>query len=221
MALPEGERPTLAQAASMIDAAMEAADRFYPAFDFLLDGRQVARGGDRRLHVRDRRPGLIRPAHDADPAHRRRTHGRRAGRRAGCAPAPSPASDLLIRDPGARRRGCWPRGALLNPRRGDDRAGQDRAAGGQAADLARGRRRGRAACWRADAVIVSIAAGVATADIAAAFGGRRVARVMPTTAVAIGQGTAIDLRRRSRGPRPRPRPVRRRSAPSSISTTRT
>ena len=36
MALPEGERPTLPQTASMIDAAMEAADRFYPAFDFLL-----------------------------------------------------------------------------------------------------------------------------------------------------------------------------------------
>jgi pyrroline-5-carboxylate reductase len=42
----------------------------------------------------------------------------------------------------------------------------------------------------ADAVIVSIAAGVASADVAAAFGGRRVARVMPTTAAAIGQGTA-------------------------------
>jgi pyrroline-5-carboxylate reductase len=42
----------------------------------------------------------------------------------------------------------------------------------------------------ADAVVVSIAAGVATADISAAFGGRRVARVMPTTAAAIGQGTA-------------------------------
>jgi len=42
----------------------------------------------------------------------------------------------------------------------------------------------------ADAVIVSIAAGVASADIAAAFGARRVARVMPTTAAAIGQGTA-------------------------------
>src|SRR5580698_1671289 len=41
-----------------------------------------------------------------------------------------------------------------------------------------------------DAIIVSIAAGVASADIAAAFGGRRVARVMPTTAAAIGQGTA-------------------------------
>ena len=41
-----------------------------------------------------------------------------------------------------------------------------------------------------DAVIVSIAAGVACADIAAAFAGRRVARVMPTTAAAIGQGTA-------------------------------
>jgi pyrroline-5-carboxylate reductase len=42
----------------------------------------------------------------------------------------------------------------------------------------------------ADAVIVSIAAGVASADVAAAFGGRQVARVMPTTAAEIGQGTA-------------------------------
>jgi pyrroline-5-carboxylate reductase len=41
-----------------------------------------------------------------------------------------------------------------------------------------------------DAVIVSIAAGVAAADIAAMFQGRRVARVMPTTAAAIGRGTA-------------------------------
>lgn len=40
MVLTTGERPTLAQAASMIDAAMEAADRFYPAFNFLLtDGK--------------------------------------------------------------------------------------------------------------------------------------------------------------------------------------
>ena len=36
--LPTGERPTLAQAASMIDTAVEAADRFYPAFDFLMKG---------------------------------------------------------------------------------------------------------------------------------------------------------------------------------------
>jgi hypothetical protein len=28
----------MAQTASMIDAAMEAADRFYPAFDFLITG---------------------------------------------------------------------------------------------------------------------------------------------------------------------------------------
>ena len=41
-----------------------------------------------------------------------------------------------------------------------------------------------------DAVIVSIAAGVSSADISAAFGGRAVARVMPTTAVAVCQGTA-------------------------------
>ena len=41
-----------------------------------------------------------------------------------------------------------------------------------------------------DAVIVSIAAGVPAAALAQAFGGRAVARVMPTTAVAIGQGVA-------------------------------
>jgi hypothetical protein len=28
----------MAQTASMIDAAIEAADRFYPAFDFLING---------------------------------------------------------------------------------------------------------------------------------------------------------------------------------------
>jgi pyrroline-5-carboxylate reductase len=42
----------------------------------------------------------------------------------------------------------------------------------------------------ADAVIVSIAAGVRAGDISKEFGGRCVARVMPTTAAAIGQGTA-------------------------------
>lgn len=40
-----------------------------------------------------------------------------------------------------------------------------------------------------DAVIVSVAAGVKCSDMAEAFGGRRIARVMPTTAVAINQGT--------------------------------
>ncbi|HUO21075.1 MAG TPA: YbjN domain-containing protein [Caulobacteraceae bacterium] len=38
LALPSGDRPTLSQAASMIDAAVEGADRFYPAFDFLING---------------------------------------------------------------------------------------------------------------------------------------------------------------------------------------
>jgi len=47
------------------------------------------------------------------------------------------------------------------------------------------------AAWlQAEAVIVSIVAGVATRDLAREFGDRPVARVMPTTAAAIGQGTA-------------------------------
>jgi pyrroline-5-carboxylate reductase len=41
-----------------------------------------------------------------------------------------------------------------------------------------------------DAVVLSIAAGVRSQDIAHAFGGRAVARVMPTTAAAIAHGTA-------------------------------
>lgn len=50
---------------------------------------------------------------------------------------------------------------------------------------------GEYAGWlAADAVIVSIAAGVRAGDLAKEFGGRCVARVMPTTAAAINQGTA-------------------------------
>ena len=38
MALMTNEQPSLAQAAAMIDVAVEAADRFFPAFDFLVRG---------------------------------------------------------------------------------------------------------------------------------------------------------------------------------------
>jgi hypothetical protein len=38
MALMTGEQPSLAQAAAMIDVAVESADRFFPAFDFLVRG---------------------------------------------------------------------------------------------------------------------------------------------------------------------------------------
>lgn len=46
-----------------------------------------------------------------------------------------------------------------------------------------------AALLAPDALIVSVCAGVRAQDIADAFDGRRVVRVMPTTAVAINQGT--------------------------------
>lgn len=38
MPLASGEQPSLAQAAAMIDVAVEGADRFFPAFDFLVRG---------------------------------------------------------------------------------------------------------------------------------------------------------------------------------------
>jgi pyrroline-5-carboxylate reductase len=99
-----------------------------------------------------------------------------------------PASTLMIRDP-TPGPVALASGANLAPSREDQRSArtvvlsvkpQDwRALAAEvAADLA------------PDAVIVSVAAGVATADLAKAFGGRRVARVMPTIAAAIGQGTA-------------------------------
>lgn len=41
MALMTGDQPSLAQTAAMIDVAVEAADRFFPAFDFLLRGAKT------------------------------------------------------------------------------------------------------------------------------------------------------------------------------------
>jgi pyrroline-5-carboxylate reductase len=50
---------------------------------------------------------------------------------------------------------------------------------------------GQYAAWLGpDAVVVSIVAGVGSAALAREFGDRAIARAMPTTAAAIGQGTA-------------------------------
>jgi pyrroline-5-carboxylate reductase len=97
-------------------------------------------------------------------------------------------SELMIRDPSPGPE-ALASGAILNP----DAAELGRAQTVLLAVKPQG--------WRAaaaelagtlapDAVIVSICAGVAASDLAAAFGGRAVARVMPTTAAAIGKGTA-------------------------------
>ncbi len=97
-------------------------------------------------------------------------------------------ADLIVADPHPSA-GVLASGALVNP---------------PEADLCRARTvllAVKPQMWKAaaeqyaphlaeDAVIVSIAAGVPAADLSAGFGGRRVARVMPTTAVAIRKGVA-------------------------------
>lgn len=101
------------------------------------------------------------------------------------------AGDLMIRDPqpGPAARAAEAAGAVLNP----PDAELARAATVVLAvkpQLWREVAAETAAWLGSGAVIVSIAAGVKSLDIAKAFGGRPVARVMPTTAAAIGQGTA-------------------------------
>ena len=100
-------------------------------------------------------------------------------------------TDLILRDPypGPTALAAQQAGALLNPPTGDlvravtvVLAVKPQLWREVAAEVS--------TALAPDAVIVSIAAGVNSADIAKAFGGRAVARVMPTTAVAIGQGTA-------------------------------
>jgi pyrroline-5-carboxylate reductase len=101
------------------------------------------------------------------------------------------AADLMIVDPrpGPAAVKAEAAGAALNP---------------PSADLAKARTvmvcvkpqvwreaAGFYASWlSADAVIVSVVAGVGSHDLAREFGGRTVARVIPTTAVAINRGTA-------------------------------
>ena len=104
---------------------------------------------------------------------------------------PVSVGDLLIRDPhpGAEALAAVDAGATLNP------SDSDLA---QAATVIVAV---KPQMWREvatvvephlaqDAVIISIAAGVSIASLAEVFGERDIARVMPTTAVAIGQGTA-------------------------------
>ena len=101
------------------------------------------------------------------------------------------AADILLVDPkpGEEALALAAKGALLNP---------------DPADLARARTVVLAVkpqMWReaaatsapllaSDAVIVSIAAGVGASALGAAFAPRAVARVMPTTAVAVAKGVA-------------------------------
>ncbi len=96
--------------------------------------------------------------------------------------------DLMIRDPSPGP-AAQASGANLHPTREEQRSARTVVFAAKPQDM-RKIAAEVADDLAPDAVIVSVAAGVAVVDIAAAFGGRRVARVMPTTAAAIGQGTA-------------------------------
>jgi len=101
------------------------------------------------------------------------------------------AADLMIRDPqpGPAALAAEAAGAVLNPP--DAELARARTAVLAVKPQAWREVAAEVAAWlHADAVIVSIAAGVKSSDIAKAFGGRCTARVMPTTAAAICQGTA-------------------------------
>ncbi len=101
------------------------------------------------------------------------------------------ASDIIIRDPqpGPAALAAEAAGALLNP--ADSELARARTVVLAVKPQVWREAAAEFAPWlHADAVVVSIAAGVASPDICKAFGGRCVARVMPTTAAAIGQGTA-------------------------------
>lgn len=101
------------------------------------------------------------------------------------------ASDLMIRDPqpGPAAQAAAREGARLNPPDGE-------LAQARTVLLAVKPQIWREAAaevtpWLSSgAVVVSVAAGVASADLSAEFGKRPVARVMPTTAAAIARGTA-------------------------------
>lgn len=91
-------------------------------------------------------------------------------------PSPKPISDLAQRE-----------GAVLNP---DDVSGVKQVV--LAVKPARWAKVAEALSSRLPhgSMIVSVMAGVPIAALTAGFGGRQVARVMPTTAVSVGQGVA-------------------------------
>ena len=107
-------------------------------------------------------------------------------------------SDIMVRDP---QPGPLPNGVRVNPADGELAAAKTVVLAVKP-QIWREASAGIVKHLAPDAVVVSIAAGVRADDIAEVYGGRRVARVMPTTAVAIGQGTAsvfaADAEARSR-----------------------
>ena len=101
------------------------------------------------------------------------------------------ASDLIIRDPfpGPAAEAAAAAGARLNPP--DSVLAEARTVLVCVKPQIWREAAAETAPWLASgAVVVSIAAGVKAKDLAHEFGGRCVARVMPTTAVAILQGAA-------------------------------
>jgi pyrroline-5-carboxylate reductase len=101
------------------------------------------------------------------------------------------ASELIIVDPraGPEAIEAAGQGAVLNPG-GDALKAARTVVLAVKPQLWRGVTEGLVDKLDLEAVVVSVVAGVRTADLAAVFGSRAIARTLPSTAVAIGQGSA-------------------------------
>ena len=145
LALPGGERPSLAQTASMIDAAYGGGRPLLSGVRVPHPGQQIREPGDDRLHVRNHRPSLKRagqwPARPILLAGAGRMGGALlVGWRDARLVAPD---QVFIRDPapGEEARAAAAAGARLDPTPAMIADGAHRRPGDEAAGLARGDRR--------------------------------------------------------------------------------
>ena len=200
-ALLEGDESgtlSLQQAETLVEAAIEECERFYPVFQFVLWADKTPAGSDRRRPDRDAGRGLTArwPTRLAGPAlaRRLRQYGRRRCSARWLEEGVDPAHVSVIRPSGAP---CG-EGVRVTTAYPEDEVPAIVLLGDEALS-ARSRRARR---WRrssiAETILVSILAGVELASLRARFARpRTIIRAMPNLPVRIGKG-AVGLYQRQR-----------------------